>query len=67
MSRSQTSDVLQNNTLLSTSEKSSKPDDSNIRQAGLRFFDVSLNEERTHKPNCNPTLESGTVLTSPSP
>ncbi|HCW6754185.1 TPA: lpg2552 family Dot/Icm T4SS effector [Legionella pneumophila] len=67
MSHSHTSDVLQNNTLLPTSEKLSKPDDSNIRQAGLRFFDVGLSEERTHKPNSNPTLESRAVLTSPSP
>ncbi|HAT2066650.1 TPA: lpg2552 family Dot/Icm T4SS effector [Legionella pneumophila] len=67
MSHSYTSDALQNNTLLPTSEKSPKPNDSNIRQTGLRFFDVSLSEECTHKPNCNPTLESRTVLTSPLP
>ncbi|MFO3267264.1 lpg2552 family Dot/Icm T4SS effector [Legionella pneumophila serogroup 1] len=67
MNQSHTSDALQNNTLLPTSEKSPKPNDSNIRQAGLRFFDVGLSEERTHKPNCNPTLESRAVLTSPSP
>ncbi|HAZ7574170.1 lpg2552 family Dot/Icm T4SS effector [Legionella sp. PATHC032] len=56
MSHSHTSDALQNNTLLPTSEKSPKPDDSNIRQAGLRFFDVRFSEECTHKPNCSSTF-----------
>ncbi|HHL3493479.1 TPA: lpg2552 family Dot/Icm T4SS effector [Legionella pneumophila] len=67
MNQSHTSDALQNNTLLPTSEKLPKLDDSNIRQAGLRFFDVSLSEERILEPNNSPTLESRTVLISPSP
>lgn len=66
ISQSHTSDALQNNTLLPTSEKSPKPYDSNIRQAGLRFFDARLSEECILEPNSSPTLESRTVLISSS-
>jgi hypothetical protein len=65
MSQSHTPDALQNNTLLPTSEKAPKPDNSKIRQAGLRFFDVRLSEENILKTNCSPTLESRIVLTAP--
>ncbi|HAU1191080.1 TPA: lpg2552 family Dot/Icm T4SS effector [Legionella pneumophila] len=67
ISQSHTSDALQNNTLLPTSEKSPKPNDSNIRQAGLRFFDARLSEECILESNSSPTLESRTVLISSSP
>jgi hypothetical protein len=66
MSQSHTPDALQNNTLLPTSEKSPKPNNFKIRQAGLRFFDARLSEECILKPNCSPTLERGTALTSSS-
>ncbi len=64
MSQSHTPDALQNNTLLPTSEKYPKPNNSKIRQAGQRFFDKRLSEEDILKSNCSPILEEGTVLTS---
>ncbi|EHL31107.1 hypothetical protein [Legionella drancourtii] len=66
MSPSHTPDALQNKTLLPTSEKSPKPNNSKIRQAGLRFFDAGLSEECMLEPSCSPTLEERTVLTSSS-
>lgn len=53
MDQDHTPDARQNKTLLSTPEKSPKPDSSKSGQAGIRFFDTKLNEEVT-----NPTLES---------
>ncbi len=64
VSQSHNPNALQNNTLLSTSEKFPKTNNSKIRQAGLRFFDASLNEEPIVKPNCSSTLERRTVVTS---
>lgn len=66
MSQSSIPDALQNNTLLPTSEKPPEPNNPNIKQAGLRFFDARLSEEEHSKPNCSPTLEGEIVLTSPS-
>ncbi|KTD23901.1 Uncharacterised protein [Legionella lansingensis] len=59
MSPSHTPDALQNNSLLPTSDDSSK-----IRRAGPRFFDATLSEECILESNYSPTLESGTVLKS---
>lgn len=63
MSQNHTPDA-QNNTPLPTSEKSPKPNNSKIKQGGLRFFDAGLSEEYILKSNSSPTLERGTVLTS---
>ncbi|MCE0722593.1 MULTISPECIES: hypothetical protein [Legionella] len=63
MNQSHTPDTLQN-TLLPKSEKSPKPDNSKMRQGGLRFFDTSSSDEDILKPNCSPTLDEGTVLSS---
>ncbi|KTC78161.1 hypothetical protein [Legionella brunensis] len=60
-SQSHTTDALQNNTPLPTSEKSPEPN-SKIRQPGLRFFDERLSEECR-----SPTLEGRIVLTPSSP
>lgn len=67
ISRSHTSDAPPNNNRLSISEESPKPNNSKIRQAGLRFFDASLSDECILDPNCSPTVERGTVLTSSLP
>ncbi|MCL9685345.1 hypothetical protein [Legionella maioricensis] len=66
VSQSHTSDTPQNNTRLPILE-SPPPNNSKIRQAGLRFFDGRLSEEGMLTPNCSPTLESSTVLTPSSP
>jgi hypothetical protein len=62
MSSSHTSNALQNNSLLQTSEKSSEYNNSKNRKIGPRFFDPRLNEEC----DCSPTLERRTVLTPSS-
>ncbi|ARM35095.1 hypothetical protein B0B39_16955 [Legionella longbeachae] len=67
MSQSHTPDTLQINTLLPTSENSTKLNNSKIRQSGLRFFDAGLSEESILKPNFSSTVERRTVLTSSSP
>ena len=64
VSQSHTPDSLQNNTLLPISEKFPKPDNSKIRQAGLRFFDARWSEECTLESDCSPSLEERTVLMS---
>lgn len=64
MSQNHTPNTLQNNSLSPTLEKSSKPNNSKIRQAGLRFFDARLSEECILEPNFGPNLENKIVLTS---
>ncbi|KTD70041.1 hypothetical protein Lste_0645 [Legionella steelei] len=57
-----TSNALQSNTLLATSEKTPKSNNSKIRKTGPKLFDVGLREEDSSYP-----LEKGAVLSSSSP
>ncbi|MBN9226162.1 MULTISPECIES: hypothetical protein [Legionella] len=60
--QSPTSNALQSNTLLATSEKTPKSNNSKIRKTGPKLFDVGLREEDSSYP-----LEKGAVLSSSSP
>ncbi|CAM4477020.1 MAG: hypothetical protein LEGION0403_FIIPPAGN_01515 [Legionella sp.] len=59
-----TPDTFPNNPLLPTTGKSPTSSNSQVTQAGLKFFDTGLVEESTVEHNYTPTLESNTVFTA---